>query len=186
MAGFGAVLDACVLVPVALCDTLLRLAEYELYRPVWTSQILHETRRAIVEVHPDLDPSRVDARLQAMNQAFEDACVTQWDRLIDDITLPDPDDRHVVAAAIRGRAELIVTANLRDFPSNVLDPLGLHALSADDFLLDQLDLHPPTTIHLLHEQAADQLRPPTTIHQILDALAAAGTPRFAAEVRTRM
>jgi predicted nucleic acid-binding protein len=129
MASFGAVLDACVLVPVALADTLLRLAEHELYRPVWSQKILQETRDAVVLVHPEIDPSRVEARLHAMNEAFSDASVQGWESLVNGLTLPDPEDRHVIAAAIRGRTELIVTANIQDFPSEILSPLGLHALT---------------------------------------------------------
>lgn len=184
MAAFGAVLDACVLVPTALCDTLLRLADRDLYRPIWSARILAETRQAILEVHPGLDPGRVDARIRSMNAAFEDACVTGWEGLVAGIPLPDPDDRHVVAAALCGRAEAIVTANLRDFPAQVLEPLGLHAVSPEDFLLDQLDLDPTSTVELLREQARDKKRPPVTVEDVLSALGRAGAPRFSAAVAT--
>lgn len=70
MARFVALLDACVMVPIALTDTLLRLAEAELYRPLWSQKILDEARAAILEIHPGEDPSRVDARLHSMNDAF--------------------------------------------------------------------------------------------------------------------
>lgn len=183
MASFGAVLDACVLVPVALSDTLLRLAEHELFRPVWSQKILQETRDAILLVHPDMDPSRAEARLHAMDEAFSDASVTGWEAMADGLTMPDPEDRHVVAAAIRGRAELIVTANIGDFPSDILEPLGLHALSPDDFLLDQLDLAPGITKRALEEQAAATRRPPLTVSDVLDALDRAGVPQFAAAAR---
>lgn len=183
MAGFGAVLDACVLVPISLADTLLRLAERDVYRPVWSEAILAEVRRAVLEVHPDIDPGRVDARLRSMNAAFEDACVEGWEPLSDGIELPDPQDRHVVAAAIRGRAELIVTANLVDFPDTSLSPLGLHALSPDDFLLDALDLSPRAMLDALASQAADTRRPPLELPQLVDTLERAGAPRFAAGVR---
>jgi len=97
---FGAVLDANVLVPVALADTLLGAAEAGLYRPLWSGRILAEVRAAILRVHPELDPSRIDARLHAMNVAFEDALVEDWEPLVDGIVLgDDPDGWHVVALA---------------------------------------------------------------------------------------
>lgn len=178
MSGFGAVLDACVLVPVALADTLLRLAERDVYRPVWTTKILSEARAAVLRVHPDLDAGRIDARLRSMNAAFEDACVEGWEPLVEGLTLPDPGDRHVVAGAIRGRAELIVTANTKDFPAAILEPLGLHARTPDDFLLDALDLAPEATTRALTDQAAAGRRPPHTLDSVLRALHSAGAPRF--------
>jgi hypothetical protein len=75
VASFGAVLDACVLVPVSLADTLLRVAEYDVYRPVWSQRILGEVRTALLRVHPHIDSGRIEARLHAMNTAFNDACV---------------------------------------------------------------------------------------------------------------
>lgn len=126
----------------------------------------------------------MDARIRSMNAAFEDACVTGWEGLVEGIPLPDPDDRHVVAAALCGRAEAIVTANLRDFPAQVLEPLGLPAVSPEDFLLDQLDLDPAGTVELLREQARDKKRPPLTVEDVLGALGRAGAPRFSAAVAT--
>ena len=144
---------------------------------------LDEVRAAVLEVHPDQDPSRVDARLHSMNATFEDACVEGWEALMIGLELPDPHDRHVVAAAIRGRAEVIVTANLRDFPGDVLEPLGLHAISPDDFLLDALDLAPQVTIASVKAQAAATRRPPVSVTEVLEALERGGAPQFAAEVR---
>jgi predicted nucleic acid-binding protein len=134
---YTALLDACVLVPITLADTLLRLAERELYRPLWSDRILGEAADAIGEIHPDLAPDLVAKRFAAMNDRFEDARVEGWEVLERTLTLPDDDDRHVVAAAMSGRADAIVTANIRDFPYEVLEPLGLAVVEPDDFLLDQ-------------------------------------------------
>jgi hypothetical protein len=109
MPRYTAVLDACVLVPVALADTLLRVAEKGLYRPLWSDRILTEAREATEEIHPGLDAGK---RFTSMREAFGDALVTGWEELEPAIRLPDQDDRHVVAAAIRGGADAIVTANL--------------------------------------------------------------------------
>lgn len=182
MAAFGAVLDTSVLVPAALRDTLLRLAERDLYRPIWSERILEELKRTLLTVRPDLGEGRVDAQIHTLNTVFEDACATGWEQLVPGLVLPDPDDRHVLAAAIRGRAEVIVTANLKDFPAEALEPLGLHAVSPDDFLLDQLDLDPDGTVELLSEQAADKKRPPLTVRDVLESLTRAGVPLFAGAV----
>ncbi|QAY68647.1 PIN domain-containing protein [Xylanimonas protaetiae] len=186
MAHFAAVLDANVLVPVALADTLLRLAERELFRPVWSERILDEVRRAMRAVRPDLGPSRIESRLRAMNEVFDDACVRGWEPLVPGLELPDPDDRHVVAAAIRSHAELVVTRNLDDFPDTALAPLGIHALSPDEFLLDQLDLDPNSTLAVIAEQASAMRRPPASVGDVLAALDLAGAPDFASAVRDRL
>jgi predicted nucleic acid-binding protein len=181
--GFAAVLDACVLVPVSLADTLLRIAEREMYRPLWSEKILQETRDAILEVHPDIEPSRVLRRIESMNCAFEDANVVGWEPLVAGLELPDPADRHVLAAAIRGRAEIIVTANLVDFPNEALRPFGIHALSPDAFLVDQLDLDLASVIAALIEQARDSRNPHLEVEDVLNSLDRVGASGFAAEVR---
>ncbi|TQL01514.1 PIN domain-containing protein [Cellulomonas sp. SLBN-39] len=184
---FGAVLDANVLVPVALADVLLGAAEAGLYRPLWSARILDEVRAAVVRVRPHLDPSRVDARLHAMNSAFDDALVHGWEALVDGIVLGgDPDDRHVVAAAIRGGAEAVVTANLSDFPPAPMAELGLHALSADEFLLDLVDLDESAMVHVVWSRAAAKTRPPTTPTQVLRALHRAGAVGFAAHMQAKV
>lgn len=124
MTRYTALLDACVLVPITLADTLLRVAERELYRPLWSERILAEAAYAVREVHADLPVEVVAKRFAAMRAAFEDAAVEGWEALEASLSLPDPDDRHVVAAALRGHADAIVTANLRDFPDEALAPLG--------------------------------------------------------------
>lgn len=182
---FGALLDACVLVPVSLTDTLLRAADAGLYRPPWSERILAEMRAAVLAVHPDISPAQVDARIAAMQGAFEDATVTGWEPLVEGIVLgDDPDDRHVVAAALRGGADAVVTANVRDFPVGAVCALGLHVVGPDDFLLDLADLHPPTMVDVIRSQARATQHPPLTPHEVLDALARAGVPRFAAWMRT--
>lgn len=181
MARFSAFLDACVLVPIALADTLLRLAEADLYRPLWSERVLNEMVDAIEAVHPGLGAGAARARANAMEAAFEDACVTGWQPLESGIVLPDPDDRHVVAAALRGRADMIVTANLRDFPEESLADMGLEAQHPDDFLLNQLDLEPDRTIASLHGQAVAMKRPAMSTSALLEHLARCGVPRFASE-----
>ena len=182
MARYAVVLDACVLVPVTLADTLLRVAEHNLYRPLWTSRIIDEAAGAIAEIHPDISRERIRQRFTAMDDAFEDARIEGYEGLIDGVTLPDPDDRHVVAAALQGRGDSIVTANIRHYPESVLDPLNIDVIHPDSFLLDQLDLAPALILDVLYQQAAHTRRPPLSPVDVVARLARAGAPSFADEV----
>ena len=132
MARYAVVLDARVLVPIALADTLLRPAERDLYRPLWSARIVAEATDAIVDIHPEIPPERVRARFAAMDDAFEDASVEGWETLEHSVTLPDIDDRHVVAAALGGRADAIVTANVGGYPKRMLKPLDIELVHPDD------------------------------------------------------
>ncbi|MHB1008447.1 MAG: hypothetical protein ACYC1E_04205 [Propionibacteriaceae bacterium] len=136
---------------------------------------------AIETVHPGLVAGAARARADAMQAAFDDACVTGWQSLGSGIELPDPDDRHEVAAALRGRADMIVTANLRDFPVESVGDVGLEVQHPDDFLLDQLDLEPDRTMASLHRQSAAMKRPDVTTSALLERLARCGVPGFASE-----
>ena len=177
---FPALLDTCVLYPAYLCDTLLRLAEAEAYRPLWSADILAELRRNVVEAGIPVD--RVDRRITNMSHSFPDAMVTGYESLMEGLA-NDPKDRHVLAAAVRANAEVIVTFNVRDFPEPALKPYDVMAVHPDDFLLDQLDLYPGITIDVLEQQAASHRREPTTIAGLLPLLERTGLPRFTAEVR---
>ena len=121
-----------------------------------------------------------------MDRAFEDALVEGWEPLEQGIVLPDPNDRHVVAAAIRGRADVIVTENTKDFPERTLQPLGLKALRLDEFLRDHFELSPSAVSRIVTDQAAAMNRPPVDTDLLLARLARSGAPGFAAAVRDRL
>jgi predicted nucleic acid-binding protein len=180
---YAVVLDSCVLVPTALCDTLLRLAADGFYRPLWSERILAEVEDAIEGMRPDLEPGRIRRRTAAMKSAFEDATVTGWEQVAAGLDLPDPDDRHVLAAAIVGGAQAIVTANLKDFPIEQLAPRAIEARPPDEFLLDQLDLFPSRTLEILAEQASDLVNPPTDLAGLLNNLERCALPNFVEAVR---
>jgi hypothetical protein len=180
---YTALLDACTLVPIALADTLLRIAEKGLYRPLWSDRILAEAQEAIEEIHPGID---VQKRFTDMRDAFDDALVTGWEQLEPAISLPDNDDRHVAAAAIQGGAQAIVTFNISDFPATVLTPLGLQAVGPDAFLQDQLDLSPSTVLQVIREQAAHTRNPRLSASQLAGLLSRAGVPSFADEILRHM
>jgi predicted nucleic acid-binding protein len=183
MQSFTVVLDACVLVPVTAADTLLRLAERDMYRPVWSERILEEAKRAIATLHSDLPAEQIEYRFDCMNKAFEDASVSGWEGLERSIILPDENDRHVLACALVAGADAIVTNNVRDFPDEALAPFSIEVIRLDDFLLDLFDLAPEEFAAVVHEQVNDAKHPPLSTADLLGNLAAAGAPETAAELR---
>jgi predicted nucleic acid-binding protein len=148
--------DACVLMPMPLCDTLLRAAEEpSFFRLAWSKEILEEVRRGLEGPKFGYSKDQVDRRFRAMNHAFPEALFTIPAGLFESVLgLPDPDDRHVVALAIHAHADTIVTENIRDFPSEVLTPHGVTVLSADEFLVHQYHLDPQIMLEKLDRQAA--------------------------------
>ena len=125
----SAMLDACVLYPVYLCDTFLRLAEADLFRPQWSAEIVNEVRRNLVA--RGVPENAVDRRMAAMDRYFPDASITEFETLIEEMT-NDPKDRHVLAAAVRGQAAVVVTFNVSDFPTPALKPFEVIAMHPDD------------------------------------------------------
>lgn len=181
----SALLDTCVLVPSRARDVLLEVASTGAYRPLWSSEILAELQRAlrILLGKRGASPEETDAYLtrllRQMATAFPDALVPDWEALTETIRLPDLNDRHVTAAACAGRADVIVTDNLADFPPSAL-PIPLIRQSLDDFLLDILDLHPGQVIGAVRAVASRTGRsgPPMTARDIAGYLRARNAPGF--------
>ncbi|MCA9226944.1 MAG: PIN domain-containing protein, partial [Planctomycetales bacterium] len=123
-----AIYDANVLYPAPLRDLLIRVAQAGLVRARWTEAIHDEWFRNVLRDNPRLSPDRLTRTRILMNEALRDCLVTEYEHLVESLSLPDPDDRHVLAAAIHANAEVIVTFNLKDFPLEKLDPLGLEAM----------------------------------------------------------
>lgn len=129
------VYDACVLYPASLRDLLVRLAEAGLVRARWSAEILDEVFESLLAARPDLDPAKLAVTRELMCAAVRDCLVTGHPELVDGLELPDPDDRHVLAAAIRCGAQVIVTNNIKDFPKAALQPHRIEALEAVEQLL---------------------------------------------------
>lgn len=180
---FTVVYDACVLFPAPLRDLLIRLGHAGLVRARWTEQILDEAFRNIKLRRPELNDASLLRTRNLMNAAVRDSLVTGYEPLIDGLTLPDKDDRHVLAAAVRSGAQVIVTANLRDFPADVLKAFGIEAQSPDEFVLNLLDLAPGAVAAIVSKQAADLKNPPHTRDQLLETLIANGLVRSVAKLR---
>jgi predicted nucleic acid-binding protein len=151
---YSVVLDACVLVPISLCDLLLRLAEEpSTYRPFWSEQILAETAKSL-RTKIGLSAAKVQWRLDQINAAFPIATISVMPEFLKAVDcIPDKDDRHVLAAAILARADMIVTENLRHFPKPCLDKFHVRSQSADDFLIEQFHLFPELMLDKLDDQA---------------------------------
>ena len=183
MSSFVCVLDACVLIPAALRDTLLRAADAGLYAPRWSATILEETRRNLVS-QLGLSESQAQRLIDTIQTYFPEAVVTGYESLIDVMT-NHPKDRHVLAAAVVSGAEVIVTSNLRDFPSLALGPFGIEAQSPDDFLVGLLYDDSERMVQVVVEQAQDLHAPPMSVDELLDILATQA-PRFAGLIRAAL
>lgn len=175
-------LDANVLYPRPLRDTLLRVAETELYGVYWSERILDEvTRNLVADGRATDEQSR---RLtDAMTAAFEGAAVPQdaIDHIEPGMT-NEPEDRHVLAAAVAARADAVITLNLKDFPADACEPLGIDVLHPDTLLLHLHALDPAEVCVAIERQAAALRRPPLSLPELLDRLAVT-VPRFAATLR---
>ncbi len=181
--GFVVVYDANVLYPSTLRDLLVHVALTPLVQARWTEQILDETFRSLARNRPDLNPIRLQRTREFMTTSVRDCLVKGYEPLIDAVELPDPDDRHVVAAAVRARAQVIVTFNLDDFPEAALARWDVEAKHPDDFLVDQFHLD-ALEVHKAVQAVADSRHnPPGTADDVLDGLERQGPPQTAALLR---
>jgi predicted nucleic acid-binding protein len=183
LAKFTAVYDACVLYPAPLRDLLMWLALEDVYRARWTDRIHDEWCRNVLAQRKDLKPEQLQRTRDMMNENVRDALVTGYEDLIEAIKLPDPDDRHVVAAAIRARADVIVTFNLKDFPTELLAPHGIEAQHPDDFIVYQFDLNPAAVCRAVHKQRENLKHPPYTVDQLMDTFVAQSLPQTVGRLR---
>ena len=169
---FTVVLDTNVIYPVIVRDLLFWFAYYDLYTPKWSEDIFDEWKRVMIE--KGIPEEEADKRIAKANLAFPDALVQNYKGLIAYLDLPDEDDRHVLAAAIKTNANLIVTNNLKDFPGDYLRSLGLKAKAADDFLTDIIDLNPEQAIAAFQEMVINKKKPNMDESEVLNQLRKAG------------
>jgi predicted nucleic acid-binding protein len=165
---FTCVLDTNVIYPIEIRDLLFWFAHYELYTPKWSKHIFDEWMD--VMRRKEVPEEEINKRVKKANRAFPDAMVNNYESLIDNLNLPDEKDRHVLAAAIKTNANLIITENLKDFPDELLDAYGLSAKSADDFLTDIIDLNHETAIEAFRKLVLNRRNPDLDEYEVLDAL----------------
>tara|TARA_R110000868_G_scaffold2384_7_gene17755 strand:- start:36607 stop:37182 length:576 start_codon:yes stop_codon:yes gene_type:complete len=169
---FTVVLDANVLASALGRNLALSLAEAGLFRPRWTNDILDETERAIAKITQDPDTAK--RQRERIAEAFPEACIDGHQMFIASLKLKDPDDRHVVAAAIRTRAGIIVTENRRDFDPETLEALDIQCLRLDDFVADIIDLAGPEAVAALRTMRERFKHPGMTAEAFVRRLEAKG------------
>ena len=167
---FTAVYDACVLYPAPLRDFLMWLALSGRFRARWSLEIHNEWKRNLLKNRPDLTTEQLDRTSDLMDQAIPDACVYGYEKLIEGLTLPDVDDRHVLAAAIRCNASVIVTFNQKDFPDETLGSFGIEAQHPDEFVDNLFDLDPAAVIAAAQRQRKQLKMPPMDVSTYLELL----------------
>lgn len=177
MSGFRALLDANVLYPDVLRDLLIRVARHGIYRALWSEEILGEVERALAENRAVAD---LDHLLGLMRRALPDACVTHYQGMTPTLALPDPDDRHVLAAAIVGHAAVIVSRNERDFPAAALAPHGLECQHPDTFLAHAYYVDPVAFTTAVRRQRAAWRAPAVDVEALFDRYRTAGLAQLVA------
>jgi hypothetical protein len=177
------VLDACVLYPLPLRDTLLRAARQNLYAVRWSKRILDEVARNLIK-DQRASPEQTVNLIDAMTRAFEDAEIPEAEiAALEPEMTNEPADRHVLAAAVASDdANAIVTANLRHFPAAACAPFRIEVIHPDVFLCDLYERAPTRVRDALDQQAADLSRPPMTVDDVLERLHAS-VPEFVIRVR---
>jgi hypothetical protein len=167
---------------MAVCDLLIRLALRRTYRARWSRDILNETVKSVAKRKPDIPVEKIAHRVERMSAAILDAEITGYEALTATFEADFGTDAHVVAAAVVGRVDVIVTENLKDFPADLLKPLGLEAQSVDVFLVHQVGLKSELVEQTVREQAEALKKPPVSFDELLKTLERTA-PKFGAELR---
>ena len=180
---YTVVYDACVLYPAPLRDLLVELARTGLFRAKWTHEIHEEWMRNVLANRPDIRPEALARTRDLMDRAVADCLISGYEHLVSAVELPDPGDRHVVAAAIHARGDAIVTFNLRDFPSQALGRYDLEAIHPDDFIGCQLDLDEAAVLVAARRCRTRLRSPPMDAQEYLMTLARQSLPKTVGALR---
>lgn len=182
MSQFAALLDANVLYPAPMRDILMQLAVTDIFRAKWTADIHLEWIEALLRNDSRRERAVLERTRDLMNQATRDCLVTGYEALIPTLNLPDKGDRHVLAAAIVGRCDVIVTQNLKHFPDDALEPFGIEAQHPDEFLCNHLNLAPGVFCGAVQKVRARLKNPPYSARDYLAILTQQGLVATAAEL----
>jgi len=174
-----AVLDACVLYQAALRDLFMHLTVHFVFQPKWTDQIHAEWIDNVLEHRSDLNRTQLERTRDLMNQWARDWSAPGYEKLISTLHLSDPDDRHVLAAAIAAQSSTIVTFNLRDFPDRTLLPFRIRAQHPDDFACDLFEKSPDGFVLSTRTHRASLKKPPRSVEEYLYTLAHSGLRKTA-------
>ena len=183
MATLGAFFDANVLYPSGLRNFLMHLALTGIFRAHWSAEVHDEWIRNLLKNRPDITRDKLERTRRLMDQAAPDALVSGYESLMESLELPDRDDRHVLAAAIRCGASVIVTLNLSDFPTKVLRNFSIEAQHPDDFVLALLDAFPDLVLEAARTHRASLKNPPKTEEEYLAELGVQGLTKSVGVLR---
>jgi predicted nucleic acid-binding protein len=178
-----AVLDSCVLYSAPLRGCLLNLASVKLFEPFWSEEIQDEWTRSALKNRPKLKRESLERTRQRMVFWFPNACVRGYESIVPALSLPDSNDRHVLAVAIQTQSLCIVTFNLRDFPQSILLPFGIEALSPDEFVFRLIHEKPMRVLQAVKNHRASLTRPSKTVDEYLVTLEKQGLPKTVAFLR---
>jgi predicted nucleic acid-binding protein len=178
-----AIIDACVLYSAPVRDLIVRLEQAGLIQARWTAEIHDEWMRNVLKNNPKLTRERLERTRSLMDGAVRECLVMSYTNLVDSLTLPDPNDRHVLAAAIRAGADVIVTYNLGDFPADALATYGIEAQHPDEFIAQLLDVAPAVVTSVAKHQREGLKNPPRTVNEFLATLEQQGLVRKVAVLR---
>lgn len=181
-----ALLDANVLYPAPLRDYLLHLAGLGVFEPIWTTAVQNEWIRSLLKARPDINRGALEATQRAMDIAFPGSNVSGYEYLVNSLSLPDPDDRHVLAAAIKGKAQVIVTINLKDFPPRDLIPYAIRAEHPDLFVSQCINRDRANSIKALKNQVKSLKKPPIPVEQVLRNLEVNGLIASVAKLKSEI
>jgi hypothetical protein len=178
------VLDACVLYPAQLRNCLLSLAAEDLFQPKWSDAIHEEWINSLLANRSDLIRADLEKTRDLMNDNFMDSLVHGYDHLISTLTLPDPNDRHVLAVAMHSGAGAIMTFNLSDFPATALNPHGVVTTEPDQFVENLLDLDEDAALEALAKMRGRLKNPSMTAAEFVDSIQNTGLPITASRLRS--
>ncbi len=178
-----AVLDACVLFAAAPRDVLLELAGAGAFHPKWTEEIHSEWMRGLARARPDIPRAKLEALRCAIDAAAPDCLVRGHLPLVPKLSLPDRTDRHVLAAAVHCNADLIVTLNVRHFPSSILAAHRIGAVTPDRLVASMFERSPSVVCGAVRRMRARLRSPPCSALALLDLLARHGLPESARLLR---
>jgi hypothetical protein len=184
-ARYTALLDACVLFPASIADALMSISTVGTFSARWTSRIDAEWIAAVAQARPEIPMARLERRRDLMHDAVPDWEVdtAAYEPLMLGLELPDPNDVHVLAAAIAGRCDCIVTMNARDFPDETLKPHGIEVIHPDDFIVYQMDLAPLPILTAFKAMRARLRSPPRSVEEFALALEASQLAATAQRLR---
>lgn len=180
---FEALLDANVLFPAAVRDILLHFADVNLFQPKWTNEINKEWIESLIHKSSHFTKAKLIRTRNQMNIAFPDANITQYESLISDLSLPDKNDLHILAAAIKGKVDAIVTFNIKDFPATIVKKFGIEVIHPDEFVENLILNNKSKAIKAFAVQVRKLKKPFKTEQEVLITLSKCGLPKSAAALK---